>query len=172
VLGDFAVSEPAHVFFGLDSTPWCEGELGGTEHLEATLERLQSWPRWNGSECGGQALAPMLASGGWHLDPATGHWTCRQQGTIRFRVPLSRHAQRSPDLQLYLRGPHRGQAERCRLTINGEPKGEHRLNEAVIRVAASELGREREMVVILYHAKNGNSTTPLLHLASLELRRV
>ena len=142
-----------------------------SEKLEAALESLRRWPRWNGRRCSGDALAAMLEGGGWQAEKEDGLWSCGRTGIIRFRVPLSRYAQRPRDLLLRIHGSYPETHSHSEVIVNGTPRGAHALNEAELDMAASELGRERELVLELSHAEPEGRATPRFRLQSLELVR-
>ncbi len=171
VLRDFNLAATADDFFGLDSMAWSESEPVDTGRVEAALHSLQRWPRWNGKECSEAALTPLLAHGGWEIDPDNGYWTCGQRGLIRFRVPLSRYAQRPRDLLLRVRGSYAGACCQSEIIINGRFRGALSLIREDVSLASSELGRDREVVVELTQVPAGGPSAPQFHLRSLELLR-
>jgi hypothetical protein len=171
VLKDFALSVPASVFFGLDTAAWSSGDLVETGALEVALKRLQSWPRWNGRKREGKALAPLLASGGWAFEPASGRWVCQREAVIRFRVPLSRYAQHPPDLQLRIGGHYPDDGMQSQVSINGEPRGACRLGEKEIGITAAQLGPDREIALALGHVTGEATQAWHFSLESLELQR-
>jgi hypothetical protein len=172
LLREFALPLNEKVFFGLNSEPWRSGETDDCEKLASALERLRQWPRWNGSRCAGASLAAMLEGGGWQVAPDSGQWTCGRVGVIRFRVPLSRYAQKPRDLLLRIRGDYPHGKGTTRAILNGRPRGNGSISPLEISVKASELGRERQFELQLEHMVDVSSGEGCFRLESMELIRV
>jgi hypothetical protein len=172
LLKEFVPEVDVAVFFGLSRPAWRQGRADGSEQLESALARLHRWPRWNGSRRAGEALLPMLEGGGWQADGNGKGWTCGQTGVIRFRVPLSRHAQQPRDLLLRLEGVYRDGCRHSQVVLNGRSLGNRSLSQGDISVPADRLGREREVELRLEHNATDSSLEALFRLHTMELVRL
>jgi hypothetical protein len=166
---EFALPADAQRFFGLASQPWRSAAPVVDDNLQSALDELHRWPRWRGSHCAGVDLAPLLAGSGWRASEGSDDWTCGSTGVIRFRVALSRYAQRPRDLLLTLHGNYlHGRAE-SEVIINGQSSGRYSVTGREITVPASALGPARELELKLLHIDGDEAR---FCLRALELRRV
>jgi len=120
----------------------------------------------------GHELAPFLEGGGWHWGPTSDEWTCGDQGRIRFRVPLSRYAQKPRDLQVKFTGQYQIGGLSTELLVNGHSIGEHSLDDCAVDVTAHLLGSDREVDLQLLHRGKLGISSPYFSLRALDLKRL